>query len=131
MSNKVNGASAQTMASADGRTLTSKLSGSGEQSRGELRFIRAKELKEAGTLGLIVEGIYEGPLANDMTGKNDFKVREANGNLAILNSTASLSNQMSDLDIGSYVAIQYNGTTVIKSGPRKGKEAHQFNVFAE
>lgn len=120
-----------TMVAANGSTLTSRLADSSADFSGNLRYIRAKELKESGVTGLVVEGIFEGTIANEMSGKNDYKIREANGDLAIINNTASLSNQMGELELGAYVAIKYNGTTVIKNGPRKGKEAHQFNVFAE
>lgn len=123
-----------TMVAANGATLTSRLAGSESAEgavKGNLRYIRAGELKKSGVTGLVVEGIYEGTIANEMSGKNDYKIREANGDLAIINNTASLSNQMADLELGSYVAIKYAGTTVIKNGPRKGKEAHQFNVFSE
>ena len=126
---------AQTIMSKDGKILTSQLEGkgAGAGNNGKVRFVRASELRKdpASKGSLVAEGIYEGLVPNEMTEKNDFKVREADGTLVILNNTASLANQLSNLELGSYVAIQYNGTTVIKSGARKGKEAHQFNVFAE
>ena len=101
----------------------------GGSTDGNITYIRAKELAEAGTTGVVAEGIYEGTLPNNFDeSKSDYKVRLSDGTLAVLNSTGSLANQLGKVATGSYVRVNYNGMDAIKSGRMAGKKAHNFIV---
>lgn len=94
-----------------------------------IRFIRAKALAEAGTTGVVVQGVYEGTLPNKYDeSKPDFKIREDNNTLAVLNSTGGLAKQMAKVEIGTYIQVQYLGQRPMESGKMKGKLAHSFVV---
>jgi hypothetical protein len=109
------------------KTLNGKTVGEGQ--KGNLRFVRPSKLAEAGTTGVVAQGIYEGAIPNQFDeGKNDFKVREDNGDLAILNSTGSLASQMARVEVGSYVRISYLGKQTMSKGKMAGKQAHSFIV---
>lgn len=111
------------------RTFKSVNGKSLDGSADSIRFIRAKELSEAGTTGVVVQGIYEGTLPNKFDeNKPDYKIRQDDGVLAILNSTGSLAKQMAKVAEGSYVQVQYLGMQPIKSGKMAGKLSHSFIV---
>jgi hypothetical protein len=116
----------------ESRTFRSVLGG-GEESTtgtgGNVKFIRAKELAASGITGVVAEGIYEGTIPNNFDEtRSDYKVRLNDGSIAILNSTGSLKNQLSQVSPGSYVRINYKGLETMKKGRMAGKEAHAFLV---
>jgi len=94
-----------------------------------LTYIRPSKLAEEGVTGTIVEGVFVAAVDNDMTGKQDFKFELANGNLVVLNGAGNLAYQMKNVTPGALTRIDYLGKSVIKSGPREGKEAHGFKVM--
>lgn len=97
-----------------------------------LEFIRPSKLAEDGVTGEILEGVYQGPLTNQIDeNKLDYKFETADGRTVVLNGAGNLAYQMKDVATGTLVRINYSGKQVIKSGPRKGKEAHNFLVLVE
>jgi hypothetical protein len=97
---------------------------------GNIKFIRPKELAAGGVTGVVAEGIYEGTIPNNFDNtREDYKVRQNDGTLIILNSTGSLRNQLSQVAAGSYVRVNYKGMEKMKSGRMAGKEAHSFEVL--
>lgn len=100
--------------------------------QGSIKFIRPSELAASGITGVVAEGIYEGTTPNNFeANRNDFKVRTEAGELLILNTAGSLASQLSRVETGTYVRVTYKGKSKIKSGPQKGKSAHNFLVEAE
>ena len=117
-------ATARTFKSVNGKDLTAKLEG-----QGNLRFIRPKELADAGTTGVVAEGIYEGSQPNSFdTTKSDYKIRLDNGDLVIINSSGSLAAQMAKVAVGAFVQVTYLGMKVLTQGKMKGKNSHSFVV---
>lgn len=101
------------------------------KSGGSVTFIRASKLAEAGTLGVIAEGIYLGTVPNPLEeSRLDFKIETSSG-LVIINTTSSLARQMALVNVGEGVRISYNGQSVMKSGKAKGKKTHNFLVERE
>lgn len=113
-------------------TFTPVLGGaSSEQAnQGKLNIVRPSELAKSEFTGLVVEGIYEGSVANkfDET-KLDYKVRSENGDLTIINETGSLRRQMNEVSIGTLIQIEYQGKVKITKGALAGKSAHRFTVL--
>lgn len=101
----------------------------GEETAGELTFVRASKLAAEGITGVVAEGIYEGgvPSRFDET-KMDFKIRKDNGDLIIVNNTGSLAAQMAKVETGSYVQITYLGQEAATQGKYKGKLMHRYVV---
>lgn len=96
---------------------------------GGITFIRPKELADAGTTGVVAEGIFEGTVPNNFDEtKSDYKVRTDDGKLIILNSAGSLASQLAKVAVGSYVQIQYLGMQAMTAGKMKGKMSHKFIV---
>lgn len=92
---------------------------------GNLTFIRPSQLAEAGTTGVILQGIYVGSQANQLNPeKLDYAFETADGGKTIVNGTASLAGQMSKVSEGDLVQIEYLGKTKTKNG----KQAHRFVV---
>lgn len=97
-----------------------------------LRFIRPSELAANGVTGEILEGVYLSSQPNQMDdAKLDYKFETASGETVILNGAGNLGRQMEAVTVGTLVRINYNGKQLIQSGPRKGKEAHNFLVLVE
>lgn len=97
-----------------------------------LRFIRPSELAKDGVTGEILEGVYIEALPNQIdAGKLDYKFETADGEIVVLNGAGNLARQMEAVTPGTLVRINYSGKQMIKSGPRKGKEAHNFLVLVE
>jgi len=92
-----------------------------------IRFIRPKELAASGTTGLILEGIYLGPVANTMTEKDDYKF-ETDNEILVINGNGSLKNKLSLVAIGDLVQVSYLGFEKMTTGKNAGKFAHSFNV---
>lgn len=109
-----------------------------------LVFQNPKRWADAEVEGLMVQGNFLGLTEKDAYGKENFKFEatadgvsfDADGNTVeykagttvIINTSAGLSNQMNEIDIGTEVAIIYNGQTKISKGPYKGKMAHNYTV---
>jgi hypothetical protein len=111
------------MVSVNGKELGANLP------QGELKFVRPSKLGEADINTIVAAGIFEGTTENNFdASKNDFKVRDAEGNLTILNTCASLDKQLAKVATGSYVEITYLGKKKISEGKYKGKESHSFVV---
>lgn len=101
-----------------------------EASDGELTFINFKKLAEAGTTGTVATGIYEGSILNQYE-KLDYKLRQANGDLVIVNAAGSLASQMAKIPTGTYVEVVYEGQSTMESGKFKGKAVHKIIVLRE
>jgi len=125
MSQETANSAERTFKTVNGKTVSSNE----ESNKGELRFIRPSKLAAEGVTGVVAQGIYEGAIPNQFDeGKNDFKVREDNGDLLILNSTGSLASQMARVEVGSYVRITYLGKQTMTKGKMAGKQSHGFVV---
>ena len=96
---------------------------------GALNIVRPSKLAKEGFVGTVAEGIYEGAVPNkyDAT-KLDYKIRSANGDLTIINSTGSLTRQMAMVSEGTLVQINYGGKVAGK-GKSAGKSFHNFEVL--
>lgn len=90
-----------------------------------ITFIRPSKLSQAGTLGIILEGTYDGSVENGLDeNKSDYAFTTAVGK-TVLNGCTSLERQMSKVAIGDLVQIEYLGKKATKDGKRT---AHSFVV---
>lgn len=97
-----------------------------------LEFIRPSQLAKEGVTGEILEGVYREALPNQIDDtKLDYKFETGDGRTVVLNGAGNLAYQMKDVKPGTLVRINYAGKQEIKTGPRKGKEAHNFLVLVE
>lgn len=78
--------------------------------------------------GDVVQGAYVGTEDNKFGGKN-YKLRTTSG-IEVLNGSGSLTKQIEDANpkAGDILRVTYEGSTLIKDGKWKGKEAHQYKV---
>lgn len=77
-----------------------------------------------------LDGYFAGFSTDATYNTEEVKLSDADGNEIILKSCAALKNRLSTIEIGSPVRLIYNGKEIIKKGPRKGKEAHSWEVLA-
>lgn len=118
------------MSSETSTTFKSVRSLSGSLPKGALNIVRPSKLAEEGFTGLVVEGIYEGATPNKFNPeKNDYKVRQDNGDLTIINDTGSLNQQMKLVTVGALIQINYNGKKKLTKGKYAGKMVHDFEVL--
>lgn len=125
----------------------------GSDSEGNsLTFIRPADLGRAEFRGVIAEGVFVGSLQNPRDeDKLDFKIeadtdleirgvdREGNeiltsvksGDTLVVNGAGNLGYLMKEVSPGTLCQINYLGKQPIKKGPRKGTEAHTFEVMYE
>ncbi len=105
---------------------------------GKVKYVKAKELAEAGTTGVIAEGIYVGTTPNQFNdAKPNIKIESLEVNadgerdVTIVNAAGNLNYRMADVAIGTPVQIHYLGTEKIKSTNKaiNGKMSHQFKVL--
>lgn len=115
-----------------------------------LHFIRPAELNRANFKGVVAEGVFEEALVNQLdASKKDFRVKldtavevtseTSNGDAktikadagdtVVINGAGNLGYLMSKVPAGELCRISYNGMIIAKSGPRKGKEVHSFEVL--
>lgn len=99
------------------------------EAQGELIIVRPSELAKSGTTGVVAKGVYEGAKPNKFNPANsDYFIRGDNNSLIIINSTASLKEQLDQLAAdgsdGATVEVVYNG----KSKTKAGKDYHNFEV---
>lgn len=121
MSEENTQSSERTFKSVNGKSLDGNAEG--------IKYIRAKALADAGTTGVVAQGVYKGTVANKFDeGKPDFKILADDGTTLVLNSTGGLAKQMAKVEIGSYVQVQYLGMAPIGEGKMKGKLSHKFIV---
>lgn len=92
---------------------------------GNVTYVKLSELKP----GVSFEGIYTEKTAPDTYGKLGYRIA-GDTETYHLNGTGQLDKLMSQISVGAHVRIVYNGTIVMKKGKFKGKEAHQFELFA-
>jgi hypothetical protein len=117
--------SARTFVSTNGKPLNA------DKPRGELKFINFKKLNDAGTTGVVAEGIYESSkvVEGGLYGpKTEYAIRADDGTLQIVTEAGGLKGQMAKVDTGSYIQITYLGKQAMESGPRKGQLAHKVIV---
>jgi hypothetical protein len=121
-------------------------SGSTDQS---IVFVKPADLSRANFTGILVEGEFVESLPNQYDdSKLDFKIiadtktkivgvdkdedryeREiGEGTTVVVNGAGNLNFVMKNVGPGDLCQIAYNGKVVIQGGPRKGKEAHNFEV---
>jgi hypothetical protein len=50
------------------------------------------------------------------------------GKTLVLNAAATLSKQMSEVEEGDTIAVEYTGKFIVSSGPNAGKESHGISV---
>ncbi len=99
------------------------------EAQGELIIVRPSELAKNGTTGIVATGVYEGAKPNKFNPANsDYFIRGENNALIILNSTASLKEQLGQLAAdgsdNATVEVVYNGKLKTKAG----KDFHDFEV---
>lgn len=96
---------------------------------GKLVIVRASELAENGTKGVVASGILEGAKPNKFNAdKKDYFIRNEDGTLYIVNGTTSLDEQLGQPGLeGMKVRVEYEGKVKTKNG----KGYHSFNCFAE
>lgn len=97
--------------------------------QGKVVIVRPSKLAEAGTTGVVAEGIFEGAKPNKFNAdKKDYFIRGADDTLYIVNETQGLKEQLGQEGLeGLKVRVEYNG----KSKTKNGKGYHDFNVWAE
>ncbi len=115
---------AETATSSSGRTFK-RPSGDLPQ----LDFIRPSKLTDNDAGKVLVEGLYLGPVANEMTKKNDFKFQLENGSQVIINGAGNLGYRMSNIATNTVVQVIYSGRNKIAKGPMAGKMSHGFSVL--
>lgn len=118
-------------------TQTRQLESAGPQSN--RWFIKLRDLKDAEkekgyykslNKGETITGVYTGS-AENIYKKQDYTIRQSNGEEVVLASAGNLGARMSQVPVGSYVEITYKGTNALKTGPFKGTQAHNFDVLFE
>lgn len=101
-------------------------------------------LKEEGTLNkyrpyekmsvgeTVAEGWFEGTVAS-VFGKDNYLIREGNGEVVEVNSCGHLAHKMKKLNVlvGDYIKIVYDGKGLLEKGIFKGKETHQVKFFRD
>jgi len=96
---------------------------------GTLNIVRPSKLAEAGTTGIVAQGIFEKVEKNKFDGsKVDYFIRDnSTDTLYIVNETKGLREQMDQLSAadGTEVEIVYNG----KKQTKNNKGYHDFEVF--
>lgn len=94
---------------------------------GGIRFLRPSQLAEEGVRGVVAEGYYNGTVANNLTGKNDFKITADDGSAVIINHTGHLASLIERMEVvdGNYVRVSYLGKEKMK---KTGKEFHKFKL---
>jgi len=94
----------------------------------DVEFINAKKLFEAGTLGVILEGTYVGPVKNQF-GTEDFKFLNGEGKTVIINQTGSLTHQLKNIAPDTLCQISYEGKELVENGKNAGRDVHNFKVL--
>jgi len=99
------------------------------EAQGELIIVRPSELAKNGTTGVVARGLYEGAKPNKFNAANsDYFIRGEGNALIIINSTASLKDQLGQLAAdgsdNATVEVVYNGKLKTKAG----KDFHDFEV---
>lgn len=95
----------------------------------DIKFIRPSALTNDNKGDTLVEGIYIGPIKNEMTGKDDQKFMLEDGSTAIINGAGNLGARLKDIPANTAVLVQYEGRQKLKTGKFAGKEVHNFNVL--
>ena len=80
--------------------------------------------------GSKLDGYFNGFGVDQTYNTEEVRLSDADGNETIIKSCAALKSKLSKIEIGSPVRLVYNGKEMIKKGPRKGKEAHSWDVSA-
>jgi hypothetical protein len=103
------------------------------KTEGSLSFIKAKDLNDAGTTGVILRGTYLGAVPNNYNPeKSDFKFESVeDGSTVVINGAGNLGSLMGQVEAGSLLEIEYHGMEPMVSGKFKGTPAHQFKVFLD
>jgi len=84
-----------------------------------------------GTLTDVLEDNFGNPSYTIRIDSTDFEDDNDNlteGTLFGMNSSGSLNYKMASVEIGSFIQVEYEGTTVLEKGKFKGKECHSVNV---
>lgn len=84
--------------------------------------------QESVLAGAKIKGVLVGTLKNEMTNKEDFIIRRAEGPDLVVPNSGNLAYRMQNVELGTPVIIEYLGKRVIEEGKMKGKESHNFNV---
>ena len=78
-----------------------------------------------------LDGLYAGSEVESQYNTTEIKlISSEDDSEVIIKSCASLKRQLETIPLGAPVRLVYNGKEVIKKGPRKGKEAHNWAVYA-
>ena len=89
----------------------------------ELTFLKPSEME----IDQEVTGRYI-DAKKDQFGGLGYKLETADGTI-VVNGSGQLDALMGKVDPGENITIVYKGTTKLKSGKFKGKDAHQFELF--
>lgn len=98
-------------------------------------FIRLRPLKdtEVGTcrelkIGERISGVLKNTFVSEKFGKNNFVLSQQDGTELIITDAGNLGSRMSEVAVGSYVEIEYNGKSKMTKGKWAGTPAHNFTV---
>lgn len=82
------------------------------------------------TIGAVFTGVFEGATPNKFNEeKSDYSLRASDGTLIILSETASLANQLSKVNVGELLQIQYGGKREITRKNGAKAEMHDYKVL--
>jgi hypothetical protein len=87
-------------------------------------YFRANQMEP----GQKIKGKYLGTAQGKFT--KEHRIAVSAQSTAVLNGTKQLDGLMELVVPGSEIEVVYQGTTELKSGPNKGKNAHNFDVFS-
>lgn len=95
---------------------------------GGVTFVRAKDLTEAGTKGIVAEGTLKQKIANQFGG-TDYQLETDDGKVVIVNGFGSLNSQMKKVEPGTYLQIDFLGQELGKTGKYKNKPMYKCVVL--
>ena len=106
-----------------------KFVNSGESFEKLADYYSPKEMTE----GQEIEGTYEGSFESGEPNEKGergltYKLRLPDGKLVGIGGCGSLNRDLAPHAIGTYVKLIYGGKKKMKTGPQKGKMAHNFTV---
>lgn len=102
---------------------------------GKSTFIRLRPLKETEVttckelkLGERISGVLKNTFVSEKFGKNNFVLSQQDGTEVIITDAGNLGSRMTEVPMGAYVEIEYNGKSKMTKGKWAGTPAHNFTV---
>lgn len=87
-------------------------------------FVRAKLM----TVGQEIAGKFLGTTQGKFT--KEHRIQTGQGKTTVLNGTRQLDSLMEQVAPGADLKVVYQGSSILTSGPNKGKPAHSFDVYS-